>query len=54
MTYDEQIEVTKDQYIYLINNFKGVIAHRMYQGKYYIKIWLMRYAPQIQQIINKP
>lgn len=52
--YDKQIEVTKEQYVFLVNNFAGILAHREEKGKYYIKVWIMSSAEIIEQILNQP
>jgi hypothetical protein len=47
--YDKPIEVTEKQYRYMIEEFKGIIAHRIdEQNKYWIKVWYMKYAKQIE------
>lgn len=52
IVYDKPIEVTKQKYNILMSNFEGVIAGTELNGKYYIKVWLMKYANLIQQILN--
>ena len=41
--YDTQIEVSKQQYDKLIVDCTGIIAHREQNGKYFIKVWYMKY-----------
>jgi hypothetical protein len=50
--YDKSVEVTEKQYKHITNEFCGFIAHRIENGRYFIKVWLMRYAKHIEQIIN--
>ncbi len=50
--YDTPIEVTKSQYNTLMNKFAGIVAGREEEGKYYIKVWLMKYAPVIHSFIT--
>lgn len=49
--YDEPIEVSQDQYTFLIKEYSGVIAHREDEGKFYIKVWLMGYANKISKYL---
>ncbi len=51
MEYNKPIEVTKKQYHSLMNNFGMVVAGRKEAGKFYIKIWLTKYSPQIKQYL---
>jgi hypothetical protein len=51
--YDTPIEVSKKQYDIIINDFSGVVAHRTENGKYFVKVLLMKYSKFIKQIINK-
>lgn len=37
VVYDQQIEVTKEQYLVLTNHFG--CPHRIVDGKYYVKVW---------------
>jgi hypothetical protein len=50
--YDTPIEVTKEQYTTLMNKFSGIVAGREDKGKYYIKVWIMKYAKVIQTYLN--
>lgn len=50
--YDTPIEVSKEQYLLIINKFCGVVAHREHEGKYYIKVWVMGYANKIKEILK--
>ena len=51
--YDVPIEVTKSQYEILMNDCSGIVAGRIEDGKYYIKVWLMRYKDMVTKILNK-
>ncbi len=51
--YDTVIEVKKDQYKIITNNFCGVIAHNQVGEKYFIKIWITKYSNQIMRLIEK-
>ena len=50
--YDTPIEVSKEQYKRLIIQFAGVIAHRNENGRYWIKIWLMRFKEKLQHALT--
>lgn len=50
--YDTPIEVTMSQYAYLIREYSGALAHRTENGKYYIKVWMMRYASEIADYLK--
>lgn len=52
--YDTPIEVTEAQYKHLSNNFQGILAHRKDEttGKYYIKVWVMKYAPLVRDYLS--
>lgn len=50
--FDKEIEVTKEQYQKITHNFCGVVAHRVQDDKYYIKLWSMKYASGIQKILE--
>ncbi len=54
MKYDEQIEVTKEQYSLLLKDvhLSGVIAHREEDGKYYFKVWYSKYIPYIKRLLK--
>lgn len=51
--YNIPIEVNKQQYYLLIKHFSGIIAHKNKNGKFWIKVWFMEYADQIQLILKK-
>ena len=50
--YNKPIEVTEKQYHAFVYLFKGIIAHRVVNDKYYIKVWLTKYSRQILNILN--
>lgn len=50
--YDVPIEVTEKQYNILVRDCCGIIAHRKSDGKFYIKVWVMKYKKLVQQIIG--
>lgn len=41
--YDTPIEVTRSEYEYMMKHYQGVIAGRESNGRYFIKVWLMKY-----------
>lgn len=51
--YDIPITVTEKQYRHLMKEFGGVVAGRECGGQYYIKVWLMCYAEQVQRVLNQ-
>lgn len=51
--YDKDIEVNESQYRFLMNNFQGIICGREENEKYYIKVWLMKYANHIANFLKK-
>ncbi len=50
--YDEPIEVTKTQYHNAIKMLPMIVAHRISDGKYYIKLWNMRFKNELQHILS--
>ena len=50
--YDTPIEVTKEQYNYIMREFSGLVAGRTEGDKYYIKVWRMGCAPRIELYLN--
>lgn len=44
---DEEIEVTQQQYEKAVSEFSGFIAHRFENGKFFIKIWSLRYSSYV-------
>jgi len=51
--YDTPVEVTEKQYRELTNKFSGIIAGRKEDGKFYIKLWMMKYKFLIEEILNR-
>lgn len=52
MNYDKPIEVTAKQYGRIMTELKGVCAGQIKEGKYFVKIWLMRWKANVQWIIE--
>jgi hypothetical protein len=50
---DKPIEVTEMQYRVLMNECAGIVAGRKAEGKFYIKVWMMKYAPGIKSFLEK-
>ncbi|WP_300571221.1 hypothetical protein [Flavobacterium sp.] len=46
--YDEPIEVNKKQYDAVRAKFSGMIAYSKIGDKYFIKVWVMQFAPFIK------
>jgi len=51
--YDTPIEVTEEQYHRIVKPFGMIIAHRSHEGRYYIKLWAMRYKKHLQHELDK-
>lgn len=51
--YDVPILVTEDQYRRLIVKCAGIIAHRQEEGKFYIKVLLMKHANFVKNILQE-
>lgn len=51
---DTPFEVTENQYNVLMSKFPGVVAGRYDEdnNKYYIKVWLMKYKPYVEDILK--
>lgn len=47
---DTPIEVTETQYKNLMYKCSGMVAGREENGKFYIKVWMMRYVDFIKQV----
>jgi hypothetical protein len=47
--YNTPIEVTEKQYRKLMTECAGIVAGRKENGKYYIKVWLMKYAGYVRR-----
>jgi hypothetical protein len=50
--YDQPIEVSEKLYRIIMTEFAGVVAGRQNNGKYYIKVWVMKYSDMIEQLIK--
>ena len=50
--YDTPIEVSKDAYNKIMANLSGIAAGQEIDGKYIIKVWLMKYIEPIKKIIE--
>lgn len=50
--YNTSVEVTEKQYRELMNKFSGIIAGRSEDGKFYIKLWMMKYRFVIEEILK--
>lgn len=50
--YDTPIEVSEKQYRHIMKEFAGLVAGRVDKGKYYIKVWGMKYAPMIAHVLK--
>jgi hypothetical protein len=48
--YDTPIEVNEKQYKKLMHECSGIVAGREENGKYYIKVWLMKYADYVRRV----
>lgn len=49
--YNTPIEVTQKQYNVCMNTLSGIVAGRVDDGKYYIKVLLMKYKKQVNQVL---
>ena len=52
MKYDTPVEITKEQYNYLKVNYAGIVAHKNEDGRYWIKLWMMKYKDEIELFLN--
>ena len=50
--YDTPIEVTKSQYNRLMTECDGVVAGQEKDGKFFIKVWLMKYKQMVLDILK--
>ncbi len=50
--YDKEIEVTETQYKECIKHLSGIVAHRIVDNKFYVKLWLMNYNKELLYIIE--
>jgi len=51
--YDKSIEVTESQYNACMSRLDGYVAGRKENGKFYIKIWFMKYKYLLEAILKK-
>ena len=53
--YNTPIEVTEEQYNRITKRFRMIVAHRRDdEGRYWIKLWVMKYKDQLEKELNKP
>lgn len=52
MKYDTPIQVTEAQYNVVMRKCSGIVAGRVDCGKFYIKLWMMKYSKFVLQILN--
>lgn len=52
IVYDTPIEVNLEQYNYLKVEYRGIIAYREEAGRYWIKVWDMKYARSIAAYVG--
>lgn len=50
--YNKPIEVSQKQYGRIMTELKGVCAGKVENGKYYIKVWIMSWKPNVQWILE--
>jgi hypothetical protein len=50
--YDTPIEVTKAQYEQLMHHCAGIVCGRIADGKYFIKVWAMKYVALVKKIVE--
>ena len=53
LVYNTSVEVTEKQYNAVIVRCAGIIAHRIENGKYFIKLWIPRYRKEVLEILNQ-
>ena len=51
--YNQPIEVTKEQFTIIKKIYSGFVAFKEQNGKFYIKVWYMKIASKINQLINQ-
>jgi hypothetical protein len=49
--YNVPIEVTQRQYNICMSSLSGIVAGRVENGKYYIKVFLMKYKKEVQRVL---
>lgn len=50
--YNQTIEVTELQYHYVMEKFAGIVAGREAHGKFFIRVWFMKYANNVAHVLN--
>lgn len=50
--YNIPIEVDKKHYNMLMTQLSGIVAGREENGKYFVKVLIMKYAEHVKQILN--
>lgn len=50
--YNTPIEVTEKQYRALLKEADGIVAGQESNGKFFIKVWLMKYTKLVREIIS--
>jgi hypothetical protein len=52
--FDQEIQVTENQYKAVRKSYSGYIVHRQDEenGNFYIKVWSTKYILQIQYILD--
>jgi len=50
--YDQPIEVTKEQYYKITSSLGMIVAHRINKGKYFVKLWDMRYIKHLNHLLQ--
>jgi hypothetical protein len=50
--YNQPIEVTVDQYELIRTRLAGGVATRKEGGKYFVKLWIIRYLPLLKEMIK--
>lgn len=50
--YDKPIEVTAWQYTDIVNRLGGLIAHRQVNGRFYVKLWEMKYKNHLLKLLK--
>lgn len=51
--YNVEIEVTKEQYVGVLNYFKGIVAFRKTETQYFIKLLFPAYRNQLTMFLSK-
>jgi hypothetical protein len=54
LKYDTPVEVSEKKYRELMNRCGGLIAGRQENGKFYIKLWMVKYKNDVEFVLNLP